>query len=404
MADICNSCKIEITQKGTKYCTVCGASLFGNMERLIDHSSHFYHKKSDVSPLGGNVSIDFSKNTRLDSKSRIPGMYFLNNHLLVPSFDDNCYYIFFWDGKEFIQKWKIDLECELKIVSTPISDGIFLNILAGNEIIRFRIKRNGEKEEFRHTFYPATINTLLADPIFYEKGLARYLITYLNTTSELLLIDISKKDVINKTFIKYPFQNDKIGLVTGTDRVFLYTNAGEIVIIPLIDLLKANILNATKLQKYPDFAFKPVFRDNHIHLFCKENKTLYYNKLDVFGNVIASNKTNVDELPTDFNYPILKDSHFLLPFNNGESLIKIFSNLIDCVNCTVKYSPNHYLVIENTSFMLSSNYESLIRVDNQTPSTFTAGMGNINVINDLCYGDGNIFIQTENKIYIKTTF
>lgn len=152
MAENCSSCSIEITPKSTKYCTRCGALLYRSNEQCIDHSSRFFYKKSDSIIPGPNNPINFRKNTRLKGNGRIPGMSYINNYLLIPSFDDNCYYIFIWDGKEFIQKWQIKLSSEIKIVSTPISDGIFLNILDGNEIIRFRIKRNGESEEFRHTF------------------------------------------------------------------------------------------------------------------------------------------------------------------------------------------------------------------------------------------------------------
>ena len=332
-------------------------------------------------------------------------MYYTKNYLLAPSFDNNCFFVLVHDEKGFIPKCRINLSNDIKIVTTPISDGIFLNILDGKELIRFRIKRNGEPEEIRHNFYPSTIDTQLCEPVYFEKYDKRYLITYLQTTSEILVVDISKKDVINREILRYPVGNEKVELLAGADQVILYTKSGELVIIPITDPMTNNISNAVKLSNYSGLAFKPVFRDNHLHLFCKSGQTLTYYKINTLGSEVANKYMKVDDdFPVNFNFPLFQDAHFLLPFNQGKNFIKIIPNHIALMEKEDRYSPNHFLIIDNNSYMLSNDHQTILRVGGTIDSPFTGGMKEINVINSFCYGGNKIFIQTDDNIYIKSVF
>lgn len=350
--------------------------------------------------------IEFDHNLRLGT-DKLPGMCYSNSILLIPSFDDQAYKVVSSDGNNISWKDPVAVGSGICNATTPLFDGIYFNIIDGNKLIRMRLRRSGQTDTNTNDIYRQNIDVKLPEPVFFNLESGRHLITYYKEASEFIVVNISHSSTINFVNLRYMLSSsqEEVFLLAGSESLFLYTRSGQIVEFPLQDLIVGKTSDSHTYSGFGPLAFRPVYRNETLHVFYENNHQLEYHQYIKNGyQRSAKKKTHkASGFPSAFQFPLIKQGKFIIPANNGQEIVEFHPNYVNSSKVPNVYTTGHFIVSEDEVYILSSNMSQLHKLDTKLSSPVT-GMTAPQVINTLRYGDGNIFIQTTDKIFIKRKF
>jgi len=402
----CNHCSNELININSRFCPHCGVPVNAGAKRYSDYSDVFFPSGIEAETYFPDF-IDFDHNSGLKGTDKLPGMCYNNSILLVPSFQDQAFKVVTSDGNIISWRDPVAVGSGICNATTPLFDGIYFNIIDGNKLIRVRVRRSGQTDTNINDIYSQIINVKLPEPVFFDLDSGRYLITYYKEASEFLVVDISHSSTINFATHRYALSGsqEEVFLLAGDESLFLYMRSGQIVEFPLQDLIEGKTSDSHAYSGFGTLAFRPVYRNETLHVFYENNHQLEYHQYIQNGYQRSTKKKThkASGFPSVFQFPLIKQGKFIIPASNGQEIVEFHPDFVNSRKLPDVYATGHFIASDDEVYILSSTMSQLHKLDTVLSSPVT-GMTAPRVINTLRYGDGRIFIQTSDKIFIKGKF